>query len=166
MIDDRKAPQVPRSRRPQHHGPRSSAAVPRCRQAAGAPLPAGDETELTITVAGTPGGTLVAEITGEIDLRTAEALRARLIELGQELTVAGPGRLVLDFAGVGFCDATGLGVLVAAHNHLHARGCEISLARVRPQQRRLFRITGLDRIFPLYDTVAQAVAAGRTSSMS
>jgi anti-sigma B factor antagonist len=166
MIDDRKAPQVPRSRRPQHHGPRSSAAVPRCRQGADAPPPADGGAELAITVAGVHGGTLVAEVTGEIDLRTAEALRARLAELGQELTAAGPGRLVLDFAGVGFCDATGLGVLVGAHNHLHARGGEISLARVRPPQRRLFHITGLDRTFPLYETVAEAVAAGRTSSMS
>jgi anti-anti-sigma factor len=166
MIDDRKAPQVPRSRRPQPHGPRSSAAVPRCRQAAGTPPSAGDETGLTVTVTGAHGGTLVAEIAGEIDLRTAEELRDRLIGLGQELTAAGPGRLVLDFAGVGFCDATGLGTLVGAHNRLHARGGEISLARVRPPQRRLFRITGLDRIFPLYDTVAEAVSAGRTSSMS
>ncbi|SEG89386.1 anti-sigma B factor antagonist [Thermomonospora echinospora] len=166
MIDDRKAPQVPRSRRPQHHGPRSSAAVPRCRQGAGALSPADGEAELTVTVAGAHGGTLVAAVTGEIDLRTAEELRARLIELGEELTAAGQGRLVLNFGGVGFCDATGLGALVGAHNHLHARGGEISLAAVRPSQRRLFRITGLEQVFPLYDTVAQAVAAGRTSSLS
>ena len=40
------------------------------------------------------------------------------------------------------------------------------LARVRPQQWRLFQITGLDKVFTGYRTVAEAVAAGRTSSLS
>ncbi|REF01216.1 STAS domain-containing protein [Thermomonospora umbrina] len=162
MIDDRKAPQVPRSLR---KGPRSSAAVPRCRPSAGTPLPAGDDAGLTVTVTGTPGGPLVAEVAGEIDLRTAGPLRARLIELGDDPAAVG-GRLVVDFGGVRFCDATGLGALVGVHNHVLARGGEISLARVRPAQLRLLRVTGLDKVFPLYDTVAEAVAAGRTSSLS
>ncbi|HEX2317174.1 MAG TPA: STAS domain-containing protein [Thermomonospora sp.] len=162
MIDDRKAPQVPRSLR---KGPRSSAAVPRCRPAAGPPLPAGDETGLTVAL-GSAGGFPVVEVAGEIDLRTARPLRTRLVELADTPAVAGRPRLVVDFGGVRFCDATGLGTLVGVHNHLAARGGELSLARVRPAQRRLFRVTGLDRVFPLYDTVAEAVAAGRTSSLS
>lgn len=166
---DRKAPQVPRSRRSHYHGPRSAAAMARCGKTAGAcppPEEAGRGAELTVTVTGVHDGTLVAAVTGEIDLRTVRALRARLSELGHQATAGGGGRLVLDFSGVGFCDAGGLGALVGVRNELRARGGELSLARVRPQQWRLFQITGLDKVFTGYRTVAEAVAAGRTSSLS
>ncbi|WP_241661462.1 STAS domain-containing protein [Thermomonospora catenispora] len=112
---------------------------------------------------GLPCGTPVAHVAGEIDLRTAQLLRTRLIEIGRELTAAGAARLVVDFADVAFCDASGLGALVGAHNDLRTRGGELALARVRPAQRRLFQVTGLDRLFGLYDTVAEAVGPRRTS---
>lgn len=115
-----------------------------------------------VSVTGSRDGAIVAELTGEIDLRTADLLRARLLELGD----AGHERLVVDFGGVRFCDAIGLGTLVAVRNHLHAQGGEIRLARVRPAQRRLFQITGLDRLFPLHDSVASATGAGRRSTGS
>ncbi|MFI6520801.1 STAS domain-containing protein [Spirillospora sp. NPDC050679] len=105
----------------------------------------GEAPELRVTVARTWGETAVAAVTGEIDLRTADVLRARLIELHD----AGFRTLVVDFAGVPFCDATGLGALVAVHNHLSERGGRIRLSRVRPAQLRLLRITGLHRLFPI-----------------
>lgn len=167
-IDDRKAPQVPRTRT-YRQGPRSSAALPCCGrsaarpQGAGAEPPDSTEVELTVTVTDLPCGTPVARVAGEIDLRTAQLLRSRLIEIGRELTATGVLRLVVDFADVAFCDASGLGALVGAHNDLRARGGELALARVRPAQRRLFQVTGLDRLFGLYDTVAEAVGPRRTS---
>jgi anti-anti-sigma factor len=87
--------------------------------------------------------TVVAEVAGEIDLRTGPILRKRLFEL----TDAGFSSIIIDFDGVRFCDAAGLGVLVAVHNRLRDRGGAISLARVRPAQRRLLEVAGLDRLF-------------------
>ncbi|WP_083983770.1 STAS domain-containing protein [Actinomadura hibisca] len=112
----------------------------------------GEPPELRVTVARTRGETAVAAVTGEIDLRTADTLRARLVELH----AAGFRTLVVDFAGVPFCDATGLGALVAVHNHLAEQGGEIRLARVRPAQRRLLHITGLYRLFPVEDEPGSA----------
>jgi anti-anti-sigma factor len=100
---------------------------------------------------------VVTEVAGEIDLRTGAILRKRLFEL----TDAGFGFIIIDFDGVRFCDAAGLGVLVAVHNRLRDRGGAISLARVRPAQRRLFGVAGLDRLFALYDNVPDAVRAHR-----
>ncbi|MBA9005135.1 MULTISPECIES: STAS domain-containing protein [Thermomonospora] len=139
-------------------------AVPRCGRPAGRPQEAGEEPpDLTVTVTGPPGGTPVVHVAGEIDLHTAQLLRTRLIEIGRDLPAAGPARLVVDFADVAFCDATGLGALVGVHNDLRARGGELALARVRPAQRRLFQVTGLDRLFGLYATVAEAAGPRRTS---
>lgn len=98
---------------------------------------------------------VVAEVAGEIDLRTGAILRKRLFEL----TDAGFGHIIIDFDGVRFCDAAGLGVLVAAQNRLRGQDGSISLARVRPAQRRLLRIAGLGRVFALYESVPDAVRA-------
>lgn len=101
------------------------------------------------------GDTAVAAVSGEIDLRTADTLRARLVELH----ASGPRRLVADFTAVPFCDAAGLGALVAARNQIAAGGGEIVLAGVRPAQLRLLRITGLHRLFAVYPRVRDALAA-------
>ncbi|WP_262401903.1 STAS domain-containing protein [Actinomadura sp. CNU-125] len=107
---------------------------------------------LGIDVARVHGDTAVVAVTGEIDLHTADTLRARLVALH----ATGLRHLVVDFGGVAFCDATGLGSLVAAHNEISADGGRISLARVRPAQRRLLRITGLHRLFPLHNDPDEA----------
>ncbi|WP_433323901.1 STAS domain-containing protein [Spirillospora sp. CA-294931] len=116
--------------------------------------------ELEITVGAAHGETVVVTLAGEIDLRSADALRDRLVELHG----SGFRRLVVDFGEVLFCDASGLGALVAVHNRISERGGEIRLARVRAAQRRLLRITRLHRLFALYGTVEDAVAEEDSSA--
>jgi anti-anti-sigma factor len=127
----------------------------RCRPVMGAQAadPGPEDWRFDILRAG--GGIVVAEVAGEIDLRTSGILRKRLFELGD----AGFSRIIIDFDNVRFCDAGGLGVLVAAQNRLRDRGGAISLACVRPAQRRLLRIAGLEARFALYDSVAEAERA-------
>jgi anti-sigma B factor antagonist len=126
----------------------------RCRPVAGAPADSGPE-EWRFDILRAGGGVVVTEVTGEIDLRTGAILRKRLFELGD----AGFARIVIDFDNVRFCDAAGLGALVAAQNRLRDRDGALALARVRPAQRRLLRVAGLDRRFVLYDSVPDAVRA-------
>lgn len=130
----------------------------RCRPVAGAAADAGPE-DWRFDILRASGGIAAAEVAGEIDLRTGGILRKRLFELGD----AGFGRIVIDFDNVRFCDAAGLGVLVAAHNKLRGQGGAVSLARVRPAQRRLLRVAGLETLFTLYDSVSDAVSAQRSA---
>lgn len=123
------------------------------------PWPQGAVAEVEIEVSAVRGGTAVATVTGELDVHTADTLRARLTGLHE----SGFRRIVVDFAGVPFCDAAGLGALVSAHNNAAAAGAEIVLAGVRPAQLRLLRITGLHRLFVVHPDVADAVA-GATSA--
>ena len=123
--------------------------------AEGAPL-------LEVEVTHVRGTTALAEVRGEIDLQTADLLRTRLTALHAE----GHRRLVADFAGVLFCDAAGLGALVAVYNLVSAAGGELRLARVRPAQRRLLRVTGLDRVLPLHEDVEDALAGGSAPATS
>ncbi|GAA0317410.1 anti-sigma factor antagonist BldG [Actinoallomurus spadix] len=98
------------------------------------------------------GDAAVVAIGGEIDVQTAGRLRADLLGLIE----AGHINLVADFDAVRFCDAAGLGALVAVGNRLRDKGGTLRLARVRPAQRRILRITRLDELFPTYDTVDEA----------
>lgn len=150
-------------------GRRAGRRAPEVRCRAGAvpaapPVPAGGPARaaaagLTVEVARVRGGTAVVTVAGEIDLRTAGALRDRLVELHGRLPGTGPRRLVADFTAVPFCDAAGLGALVAAHNQIAADGGEIVLAGVRPAQLRLLRITGLDRLFVIHAAADDVWAA-------
>ncbi|MFB4312412.1 STAS domain-containing protein [Actinomadura sp. GTD37] len=133
---------------------------------AGAPDPLGALGGLRVDLALVRGGTAVVAVAGEIDLRTAGTLRDRLVELHGRLPRTGPRRLVADFTAVPFCDAAGLGALVAAHNQIAADGGEIVLAGVRPAQLRLLRITGLHRVFAVHARVDDVWAAHGPSATS
>jgi len=65
-------------------------------------------------------GNPVVCLSGEIDMATAEALRASL-----EPWLRAGGPVVLDFSAVSFMDSTGLRVLIDAARAVGERGCII-----------------------------------------
>ena len=96
----------------------------------------------------------MVEVVGEIDVHTVGELRTILLALADE----GRRHIVADFSGVGFCDAAGLGALVAVNNRVAESGGSLRLARVRPAQRRILRITRLEGLFQPFDGVDDALA--------
>jgi anti-anti-sigma factor len=84
----------------------------------------------------------VLSVSGEIDMASAEALRQRV----DDLDIA-HGTLVMDLAGVGFVDSSGLGALLGIKKQLETDGVRLLLARVSPAVARLFEITKMDRVF-------------------
>src|SRR2546423_13201109 len=104
----------------------------------------------------TVAGRRVLEVGGEIDVYTAPQLRERLIALVE----GGDRRVIVDLGRVDFLDSTGLSVLVGALKRLRGVNGELSLVFAQERLLKIFRITGLDRVFTLYDTVDAAVADG------
>ena len=114
------------------------------------------------TIHPTPGvpvriadGVPVAELSGELDLASAPALREQLLGLLRP----GASRLVLDLSRVTFCDASGLAVLVGASHRARVLGGFLRLAAVSPPTDRVLRITGLGRHLSIYPTVHAATVA-------
>ncbi|HEY7222312.1 MAG TPA: STAS domain-containing protein [Micromonosporaceae bacterium] len=105
---------------------------------------------------------VVLEVGGEIDVYTAPKLRERLIELVN----AGQKHVVVDLGRVEFLDSTGLGVLVGAHRRLRARDGSLDLVCPHERLLKVFRITGLDNVFDIHASVAEATggAAARTGA--
>ena len=97
---------------------------------------------------------MVLEVGGEIDVFTAPALRSKIISLVEEGTKA----LIVDLNHVEFLDSTGLGVLVGALKRLRGVGGEFALVCDQERVLKIFRITGLDRVFTLYNSIESATA--------
>jgi anti-sigma B factor antagonist len=116
--------------------------------------------ELTLNVHSEPPGFTVIEIGGEIDVYTAPKLRERLVGLVE----SGSYQLIVDMESVEFLDSTGLGVLVGGLKRVRAHEGWIDLVCTQSRILRIFRITGLNRVFDIYDTVPEAVAAHDASS--
>jgi anti-sigma B factor antagonist len=97
-------------------------------------------------------GYVVVTVVGEVDIATVARLRERL----SALTVSGVP-LVADLDQVSFIDATGLGALARAARDAAAPGVSLYVVCDRPQTRRLFRVTGLDRQIPLARDLAEVL---------
>lgn len=110
--------------------------------------------ELSLATRDVAGHTVV-EVRGEVDVYTAAQLRERLFEV----IGGGSGSVVVDLTRVDFLDSTGLGVLAGALKRLRLSGGELALVCRSQKLLKIFRITGLDQVFRLYDTVEAATAA-------
>jgi anti-sigma B factor antagonist len=97
----------------------------------------------------------VLEISGDLDHAGAPALQERLSTLALS-----PGDcLLLDLAGMEFCDSSGITALLSARSHAHAAGADIALAAVPANTLRILRIVGLDQILTIHPD-AGAVGGG------
>jgi anti-sigma B factor antagonist len=110
------------------------------------------ETILTVTDHDLPDGTTVLTVVGEIDRDSGKDLRA----VAEEAAGRGQRRLILDLAKVTFCDSSGLSLFIDLHRQAVASAGWLRLAGPPAELRSMMRVTHLDRLFALYDTVEAA----------
>ncbi|MEV0901390.1 STAS domain-containing protein [Actinoplanes sp. NPDC049802] len=94
--------------------------------------------ELSIAVQRTPDE-VVIQLAGEIDVLTVTELSTVV----NEVLVEPPARIVLDMAGVTFCDSQGLGTLVVLSRKAQHAQVVLALANVGDFLMRVLDITGL-----------------------
>lgn len=99
------------------------------------------------------GDHTVVAVSGEIDLYTAPRLHS---ELAAAVMGDGPAQVIVDMAGVDFCDSTGMNVLLAALRRARERGGDLVLAGPRPAVRKILQVTGLESVFTVRDDAAVA----------
>jgi len=100
-------------------------------------------------------GIEVVNVEGEIDLYTAPRLRELLIDLVGKNNY----QLIVNLEKVGFLDSTGLGVLVGGLKRVRSHDGSLDLVCTQERILKIFRITGLTKVFGIYQTVDQAIAA-------
>jgi anti-sigma B factor antagonist len=89
---------------------------------------------------------------GELDLASSPILKAELDRLERR----GTGVIVVDLRRVSFMDASGLHVLVAAHERAVRSWWSLVIVRGPRAVQRLFELAGVDRSLRLIDDPARA----------
>ncbi|MCP2340356.1 MULTISPECIES: STAS domain-containing protein [Actinomadura] len=100
----------------------------------------------------TDDGLTVITVEGEIDVYTAPKLREKLIDLVNK----GKFHLLVDMEKVEFLDSTGLGVLVGGLKRVRAHDGSLELVCTQERILKIFRITGLTKVFGIHKTIAEA----------
>lgn len=100
------------------------------------------------------GGRTVIAVGGEIDVYTAPKLRDTITAL----VGAGAYDLVIDLSAVEFLDSTGLGVLVGGLKKVRANDGTLSLVCAQERLLKIFRITGLAKVFVIHPDEESALA--------
>ena len=93
-------------------------------------------------------GIEVVDVEGEIDIYTAPRLRELLIDLASKNNY----QLIVNLDKVGFLDSTGLGVLVGGLKRVRPHDGSLDLVCTQERILKIFRITGLTKVFGIYQT--------------
>jgi anti-sigma B factor antagonist len=114
----------------------------------------GDDVDLTLSTHEADGTTVVA-VGGEIDVYTAPRLRDKFTEL----VAAGSYDIIVDMQNVEFLDSTGLGVLVGGLKKVRAHEGSLDLVCNQDRLLKIFRITGLAKVFVIHESAEAALAS-------
>jgi anti-sigma B factor antagonist len=101
------------------------------------------------------GDVYVISLSGEVDLYTAPEFKQQLLEV----IGSGGKEVVVDFTDTTFIDSTTLGVLVGGVKRLRPNGGRLSLVCSDRNITKIFEITGLNKVFDIYDSRDAAVAS-------
>jgi anti-sigma B factor antagonist len=89
-------------------------------------------------------GTVIVAVAGEVDMATAPALHAALVDA---LTTYTPTVVHIDLSACAFLDCSGIRVLVAAHATAQASGCQMWARYPQRLVRMVLEVTGLLDVF-------------------
>src|SRR5690625_4318327 len=86
---------------------------------------------------------------GEIDIYTVDQIKRELLPL----TRINGQTIIINFKDVNYMDSTGLGLLIKALKLTKEHNSKMLLTQLQERIARLFKITGLDEIFLIEQTV-------------
>jgi anti-sigma B factor antagonist len=80
---------------------------------------------------------------GEIDIYTSPQLKDKLIEMLNDKNID----ILIDGKDLDYVDSTGLGALISILKKVRENGKKIYMENIKPNIRKLFDITDLDKVF-------------------
>lgn len=107
------------------------------------------------------GNHQLALVSGEVDMASVSALRMQL----RDLIVDGSSHVLVDLSAVSFMDSAGLAALVATRKHARVLQGSFGLIAPSKQVGRLLSLTAMDKVFPCFDSLGEALAAGSEANV-
>ncbi len=111
--------------------------------------------DIKLSVREVSGDAYVVDLNGEIDVYTSPKVKDAISELIDQ----GHYNLVINLEKVRYIDSTGLGVLIGGLKRVREHGGTVSLVCTNPQIKKIFDITGLVKIFGIFDDEDAATKA-------
>jgi anti-sigma B factor antagonist len=100
----------------------------------------------------------VVHVCGEVDLATVHILNKAL-----DTAIAAPHPIIVDFAETNYIDSAGIHALLLAKGRHHRT---LAAAALAPVLTRIFELTAVDKVIPLYETLDAALSTVCTPSVS
>jgi anti-sigma B factor antagonist len=97
--------------------------------------------------------TAVLSLAGEIDVANVAQVRSAAVELLER----GATSLIVDLSAIEYIDSSGMGMLVGLKKRLADSNGNITIVGVGGRVKRVFEVTGLERIFTLSGSVEAAL---------
>jgi len=99
--------------------------------------------DLVVDMDSTEGSGKVILLRGEIDIYSAPDFKENLFQAMGDCKED----IVLDCSELSYIDSMGLGIMVAALKRARQNDRNIRIRNPKPNVKKLFRITGLDKVF-------------------
>ena len=93
---------------------------------------------------------------GRMDVESSPAVRQAIMDAWNK----GAKSVIVDLSEVDFMDSSGLSALVSGMKALRKTGGQLSICNTNAQIRTAMRLTMLDRVFPIFDTITEALTHG------
>lgn len=94
----------------------------------------------------------LVELAGEADVTNSAALREVLdAEVAKQ-----PRTLIIDLSGLRFMDSSALHVILRANRAMDRQGGVVALACPRDPVAKMLRLTAVDQLIPVYQSVSEA----------
>lgn len=95
----------------------------------------------------------VVDVAGQLIVGNRQELKQKVLEQLE----GGARKFLIDFAGTGYIDSSGLGVLVSLSKKIREQGGELRLANLNEDLRTLFELTKLDTLFHIANSRNEAL---------
>ncbi len=96
----------------------------------------------------------VVAVTGDVDFNSSPELRILLLEL-----IEARRDVLVDMSTVGYIDSSGIASLTEAYQTAKSLKTRFGLVGLSGAPLHVFQVANLEKIFPMYPTIADGVAA-------
>ncbi len=101
----------------------------------------------------------IIELNGEVDLYYSPKAREQILACLNDKV-----NLLVDLSRVEYIDSSGVASLVEGYQLARDAGLEFGLVGVSPAAMQVLQLAKLDQVFPIYDTVADALEGRRADT--
>ncbi|OPJ56719.1 anti-sigma F factor antagonist [Alkalithermobacter paradoxus] len=102
------------------------------------------------------GRNLIVELHGELDHHIAQEVRE---EIDAAINQNSIKNVIFNFENMNFMDSSGVGVVIGRYRIVSKIGGKVAVTNLNSQVRRIFDLSGMNKIIEIYNTCEEAISS-------